>query len=212
MAENEHQTLILTDANILIDYLDTDIEVLALASKYLSPIVVPDVVLQEVHSHRRQEIVEAGIIVIETPLSLLSSGAEVSRRLSTQDRVCLEMASANGWICATNDKVLRNACQARGVPLVWGLELMVGLVDRGVLPRRKARYVGRKRHKANPRSITDSVFRDFIFHRGDTTIGGVETWTKMMKETSSSQVQLLVRLLAYMQKEISPNFSQPSGL
>lgn len=162
MAENEQQTLILTDANILIDYCDTDIEVLVLVSEYLAPVVVPDVVLQEVRGRCRKMVEEAGITVIETPLSLLSSAADVSRRLSTQDRVCLEMASTNGWICATNDKVLRNACQTRGVSMVWGLELMVRLVDRGVLSKRKAQNVGRKMHQANPRSITESVLRNFI--------------------------------------------------
>lgn len=162
MAENEQQTLILTDANILIDYCETDIEVLALVSKYLAPVVIPDVVLQEVSGRCRKKVEEARIAVIETPLSLLSSTADVSRRLSTEDRVCLEMASAKGWICATNDKVLRNACRTRGVSMVWGLELMVRLVDRGVLPRKRARLVGTKMHKVNPRSITVSVLRNFL--------------------------------------------------
>ena len=162
MSENEHHTLILTDANILIDYASCGMEVLALVSEHLAPVVVPDVILQEVRRLTQEQIEEAGMTVVETPLDLLSPDPLVSKRLSTQDRVCLEMASTNGWTCATNDRVLRNACQVRGVPLVWGLELMVELVDRRVLPEKKARNVGKKMHQVNPRSITEQVLTDFL--------------------------------------------------
>jgi rRNA-processing protein FCF1 len=162
MSENEHHTLILTDANILIDYASCGMEVLALVSEHLAPVVVPDVILQEVRSLTQEQIEEAGITVVETPLDLLLPDPLVSKRLSTQDRVCLEMASANGWTCATNDRVLRNACQARDVRLVWGLELMVELVDRRILPEKKARNVGKKMHQVNPKSITNQVLTDFL--------------------------------------------------
>jgi rRNA-processing protein FCF1 len=162
MSENEHHTLILTDANILIDYASWGMEVLALVSEYLAPVVVPDVILQEVRRLTQEQIEEAGIIVVETPLNLLSPDPLVSKRLSTQDRVCLEMASANGWTCATNDRVLRNACQARGVPLVWGLELMADLVELGALSAKNARNVGKKIHQVNPKSITKQVLTDFL--------------------------------------------------
>lgn len=162
MLENEHGTLILTDANVLIDYASSGFEVLALASEYLAPIVVPDVVLQEVQSVSQSRTEQAGITGLETPLALLAPDQKASKRLSIQDRVCLEMVSTNGWMCATNDKALRYACRERGVRLMWGLELMVELVDRGALSVTKAQNVGRKMHVVNPRSITDSVLRDFL--------------------------------------------------
>ncbi len=99
-------------------------------------------------------------------MTFLLPDAAVSSRLSGQDRVCLEMASANGWTCATNDKVLRSACAARGVSLLWGLELMVELVARDVLPVKRATKVGIKMHEINPRSITDTVLRDFLSRIG----------------------------------------------
>jgi rRNA-processing protein FCF1 len=162
MSENEHHTLILTDANILIDYESCGIEVLALVSKYVAPMIVPDVVQQEVRTLTKEQIEKAGVTVVETPLALLAPAPLASKQLSTQDRVCLEMASANGWTCATNDKVLRNACQARGVRLAWGLELMVELVDRRVLPEKKAQNLGKKMHRVNPKSITNQVLTDFL--------------------------------------------------
>lgn len=162
MSENEHHTLILTDANVLIDYDSCGIEILALVSEYLAPIVVLDIVLQEAHSLSQKQIEEAGIVIIETPLALLAPDPQASKRLSNQDRVCLEMASAKGWRCATNDKVLRSACRQRGVPLLWGLELMVELVDHGALPVKKAQTVGRKMHEVNPKSITGPVLTDFL--------------------------------------------------
>jgi hypothetical protein len=162
MSENEHHTLILTDANTIIDYGSCGMEVLALVSEHVAPMVVPDVVQQEVRTLTKEQIKEAGIVVVETPLALLAPPPLASKQLSTQDRVCIEMASANGWTCATNDKVLRNACQARCVRLVWGLELMVELVDRRVLLEKKAQNVGNKMHQVNPKSITKQVLTDFL--------------------------------------------------
>ena len=162
MSENEPPTLIITDANILIDYASCGMEVLTLVSEYVAPMVVPDLVLQEVRTLTQEQVEDAGVVVVETPLALLAPDPHASKRLSTQDRVCLEMASANGWTCATNDRVLRNACQARDVPLVWGLELMVELIDLGALPVTQARNVGRKMHQVNPKSITKQVLTDFL--------------------------------------------------
>jgi hypothetical protein len=124
--------------------------------------VVPELVLQEARTLTREQVEKAGVAVVETPLALLVPDPHASKRLSTQDRVCLEMASTNGWTCATNDRVLRNACQARGVPLVWGLELMVELVDLGALSAKNARNVGKKMHEVNPKSITKQVLTDFL--------------------------------------------------
>jgi rRNA-processing protein FCF1 len=162
MSESEHPRLIITDANILIDYASCGMEVLTLVSEYVAPMVVPDLVLQEARTITREQVEKAGVVVVETPLALLAPDPHASKRLSTQDRVCLQMASANGWTCATNDRVLRNACQARDVPLVWGLELMAELVDLGVLPLTQAWNVGKKMHQVNPKSITKQVLTDFL--------------------------------------------------
>lgn len=51
---------------------------------------------------------------------------------------------------------------ARDVRLVWGLELMVEVVDLGALSVTQARNVGRKMHQVNPKSITKQVLTDFL--------------------------------------------------
>ena len=118
MAENERHALILTDANILIDYASSGIDVLRLVSDHLAPVVVPDVVFQEVRELTLDMAESVGVTVLETPLWLMTSGTAVSRPLSFEDQVCLEMASRSGWTCATNDRVLRRECALRGVRTV----------------------------------------------------------------------------------------------
>lgn len=100
MAENERHALILTDANILIDYASSGIDVLRLVSDHLAPVVVLDVVFQEVRELTLDMAESVGVTVLETPLWLMTSGTAVSRPLSFEDQVCLEMASRSGWTCA----------------------------------------------------------------------------------------------------------------
>ncbi|MFP4231490.1 MAG: hypothetical protein ACLFRR_06545 [Spirochaetaceae bacterium] len=54
MSESEHPRLIITDANILIDYASCGMEVLTLVSEYVAPMVVPDLVLQEARTLTRE--------------------------------------------------------------------------------------------------------------------------------------------------------------
>ncbi|MFP4377927.1 MAG: hypothetical protein ACLFP4_12870, partial [Spirochaetales bacterium] len=64
---------------------------------------------------------------------------------------------------------------------MWGLELMVELVDLRALPVTRARNVGRKMHQVNPRSITKQVLTDFL------TRIAVETPTVPVSNGSSSR-------------------------
>ncbi len=47
--------------------------------------------------------------------------------------MCLILARDQGWTCVTNDGRLRRACADEGVAVLWGLQLMVKLVEAGEL-------------------------------------------------------------------------------
>jgi hypothetical protein len=49
-------------------------------------------------------------------------------QLSFRDHLCLIVASDEGFVCVTNDKALRKACDDKGVATLWGLEIMTALV------------------------------------------------------------------------------------
>ena len=80
MPEEYSIPALISDANILIDYLKTDREVLSLLSHYFAPLYVADVVAAEVSQLQEIDPSSLGITVIETPYSIL---AEASDRFSS---------------------------------------------------------------------------------------------------------------------------------
>ena len=68
---------------------------------------------------------DVGLRVVDPELDDLLAAAQVPRgALSFQDRLCLLVAQRRGWTCVSNDKPLRQECSIRGVPVLWGLEML----------------------------------------------------------------------------------------
>jgi hypothetical protein len=78
-----------------------------------------------------------------------------------QDFVCLRIAEERGWVCATNDKALRRECGKRAVSVIWGLEMMLYLVQEGVLKPEKAKDTAWAIHRSN-KTITEKVVNSFV--------------------------------------------------
>jgi hypothetical protein len=120
----------------------------------------PDVVLSEVRQLSADRAGSLGLTIIETPLSIPDVAG-----LSFPDRACLYFATGEGWVCIANDRRLRNECQRCGVQTVWGLEMLLLLVDCGTLAEPRARRVAMKIHAENPQ-ITKKVIDDFLGELG----------------------------------------------
>lgn len=144
------------DANVLIDFVKADEAVLAMVAGYWGSVFVPDVVLSEVQQLSTDRAGSLGLTIIETPLRIPDVAG-----LSFQDRACLYFATREGWVCIANDRRLRNECQKCGVQTVWGLEMLLLLVESGTLAEARARRVAMKIHAENPQ-ITRKVLDDFI--------------------------------------------------
>lgn len=89
---------------------------------------------------------------------------EASQRggpLSYEDKLCLILARDNGWSCLSNDGPLRDACKAQGVSVVWGLEIMLQLVEPGHASAAKVIEVAESIHLINPLYITQKIVRAF---------------------------------------------------
>jgi hypothetical protein len=69
----------------------------------------------------------------------------------------LVLARDNGWICLSNDGPLREACKAQDVPVVWGLEIMLSLVEGKYLTPAAAIQAAQAIHAVNPMFITAKV-------------------------------------------------------
>jgi len=153
--EPEPIPLAVCDANVLIDYLSVDEDLIRELVRYWGRVFVPDVVLNEVKATTRARAEELGLIVLETPISVLECTA-----LSFPDRACLHFVVENHWVCIANDTRLRKECEARGVSVVWGMEMLVLLANEGQITNSRALDCGERIHRINP-AITAEVLVQF---------------------------------------------------
>lgn len=149
------------DANVLIDYRDSNISILTLASHHLGRIQVIETVLDEVDGLDSAQCERLGIAVVEPDLPQLIEAATKRGPLSTQDHLCLIVAKADGSTCITNDAALRKACNEHGVPVLWGLQLMTELVRLVQLSAEDAVAVARDIHANNPLHIPSRLVERF---------------------------------------------------
>ena len=152
---------LLVDANVLIDYCDTDPSVLSVYSSQIQPIVIPSVILDEVNQLDESDCAHLGMAIIEEPLSILTEAAASRGALSFEDRVCLIMSQKNGWSCATNDRRLNTQCANEGVNVIWGLRIMVELVANDQLSREEAIYVVNQMRVTNPYLYSEHILESF---------------------------------------------------
>ncbi len=71
------------------------------------------------------------------------------------------LAKESGLTCVTNDRALRKACADEEVPTLWGLELMIGLVEGGHLTVEAAAAIARAINGVNPLHITAEIVAKF---------------------------------------------------
>jgi hypothetical protein len=145
--------LLIIDANVLIDFCKTDRTVLALVAKHVATVHVAEPVLAEVAQLDRPGAEALGLHVVQPEYTLMKTAASAGVRspLRFQDWVCLLLAKQRTWTCVTNDKRLRTECEAHAVTVLWGLQLLLRLVERRALPAAAAIDLARAIHAVNRR-------------------------------------------------------------
>ena len=151
----------IADANVLIDYAKTSPAILGLVAQHVGPVYVAADVLEEVEQLDVAQCLAIGLKVVEGNLDQLTEAAQRGGPLSFEDKLCLVLARDNGWICMSNDRPLREACKAQDVPVVWGLEIMLSLVEGKHLTPADAIQVAQDIHAVNPIFITAKVLATF---------------------------------------------------
>jgi len=162
------QTVLLTDADVLIDYRESEIKILELVVQHIGRVVVLASVLDEVQGVTPAQCAQLGIEVVEVETEQLVRASEVESRVSFNDRLCLVACREEGWTCVTNDGALRRLCERHGVATRFGLGLMVDLVAAGALTRRRAMAVARQIQASNPLHINEHVIQRFLEALGET--------------------------------------------
>lgn len=155
------QTVLLADADVLIDYRESELDILKLLVQHIGRIVVIAPVLDEVQGVTPTQCKQLGIEVVETTTEQLVQASEGESRVSFNDYLCLIACRDEGWTCVTNDGGLRRLCQRYDVATRFGLGLMVDLVAAGALTRRRALAVARQIQASNPRHINERVLARF---------------------------------------------------
>lgn len=153
--------LLVVDANVLIDYVSSDLSILRLVAELVGPIYVPRPVLEEVEGLDEAGCADLGIRLAEASTAQLLEAGAGRGRLSFSDRLCLVLARDRSWTCVTNDRALRRACADISIPVLWGLELMLELVSLRRLTAEAALDVATAIHRGNPRHITPEILEKF---------------------------------------------------
>ena len=157
----EGKEILLADANVLIDYLASDLQILSLASKHIGTTYVLQEILEEVQGLSVSKCKRHGLSVMEAPTGAPFEAGSMSGPLSFEDWLCFITCRDNSMTCVTNDTSLIKTCQESGITTRRGLNLMVELFRLGVLNRRKAIATARQIHESNPNHINDKVL-DFV--------------------------------------------------
>ncbi len=157
----DRPAVLLSDANVLIDYRDSDLAILALVVQHLAPVHVLRDVVDEVDDLSLPRCRELGLKVIEVGPEALLQLEELPRRLSRYDRLSLHVCRENDWICVTNDRLLRRICGEHSVRTRWGLQLMLDLVSAGGLSAPRALTAAERIHANNPHHISREILQRF---------------------------------------------------
>lgn len=163
MRKPGHTTrVMIMDACVLIDFLHADRTVLQLVSRYVGPVYVVSPVVEELRDiNGPGDLIELGLSVIEPEIEDAYFAASNITSISFQDTLCLLTAKRHGLTCVTNDTSLRRLCEAEGVPLLWGLELLLALNTAGGIPQNIAEHIAQTIHETNPTHITQAILKRF---------------------------------------------------
>jgi hypothetical protein len=157
---DRHRGLVL-DANVLIDYRDTDLSILSLVTTHVAPVCVPGPILSEVPGLDEATCRDLGIEPYEPTLEELVNAGRRIGSLSFADRLVWLIARDRAWSCVTNEKPLRRLCSTEGVHTLWGLNLVLPLVECGELEVAHAIEVAGDIHRHNPHYITAAIVARF---------------------------------------------------
>ena len=154
---NRELSLSIIDANILIDYVLADEDIIRELTSYWKQVLVPDCIVNEVDGLSIERAEELGLVIVETPYTELREDPV----LSYQDLSCFYYTKKHSAVCLTNDKALRKECKSNGFDTIWGLEMLLLLVGNSQIKKARAKGIAKKIHDNNP-EITEKIFQDFL--------------------------------------------------
>jgi hypothetical protein len=139
------------DADVLIDFVKTDITVLDGIVKYIGHVYILEDTVKEVRDIESiDELTERGLILIEVDIDDANAAGRITGSLSYQDRLCFLTAKRHNAQCVTNNKHLRNLCTCENISVIWGIEVLTILSEAGGISTSKAFKIANDISKINP--------------------------------------------------------------
>ncbi len=155
---------VISDACVLIDYINVEqTRVLRLVTDHLFPIKLPRPILDEVNGLTEDQAEALGMEIIKATFDQLKEAAARGGPLSKEDKLCFAIARDNDWAIWTSDKPLHTKCKKEGIPVYWGLQLMLDLCAEGKLDPDSALEIAQKISGVNER-ISPKVIDRFTQH------------------------------------------------
>ena len=148
------------DANVLIDVRNADLSILKLFVDKVAPLHVLQPIVDEVGDVTGRDLERLGVSVVHASAEDILAVSQRARALSLQDALCVEECSKSGHTCISNDKAVRAECGRRGIARMWGLEMLLFLVEAGALRRAKAHSFAKEMRRHNPAHITEAILDD----------------------------------------------------
>jgi len=157
---------VISDADVLIDYVRAAKGVLEVMAKDMWDVYVPHAIIAEVEELSLTEARRIALIVYEPTLDELTEATVRGGPLSERDKLCFCIARNKGWACLTNDGLLRKRCRSEDVQVIWGLEALLTLHENDLLSMRKAIDTAWAIHRVNPHYIHAEVVEQFVVKIG----------------------------------------------
>ena len=129
--------IVICDANVIIDFLECDISLLADLRVLFDEVCIPYMVIFEITEISEQELIDLGVNLFETPVQV-----SPVHGLTPEDWSCVLAVQATKGLCITNDKKLRSVLQEMEFDVLWGLETLLILKKENILTKSKAEKCG----------------------------------------------------------------------
>lgn len=153
--------ILISDANVLIDFIKAGAEKILKEVGKLHKIYVPTPIYHEVRQLTSAKMEDIGLIEYEPSIELLYQASLKIGQCSPQDALCLLICDNMGWCCLTNDKNLRGQCTKKDVKTVWGLQLLLYLKDKGIINKDTGKRICLKIANTN-KMITADIVSKFL--------------------------------------------------
>ena len=158
---NQENRNILFDANALIDFQKTDFSVLSGVSQHLGNLYLLEEIYNEVLGLTKEDCHLVNLKVISSKDHIKNIANQPYGSLSRPDRLNLYTSIDSGYSLVTNDVNLRKACEERQVKIIWGLQLLLILIEKSEYSIDDTIKIGKMIGDKN-QYISEEIVDDFV--------------------------------------------------